>query len=208
MLPMNVPETAAQATAELQHNLRCACHCCLIVLSSARSLYLRTFGSTNHEVKTITDGRLETICPVQGRFYRFSLSHLGDCCADDPQHVLVITELDATQSGFGTLELQLLDPGDTDACTGWGEDFPARLREMHSHWFDRCVLRKDSSRPSLHVVCSPARFSQLICDDVFPAMFATVKADARDARAFARRWCAACRACDNACWSTDCPKSI
>lgn len=75
---------------------------------------------------------------MQGRFYRFSVSH-GGLDDDSPQDVLVITELDGTQPVSGTLELQLLDPGDADACTGWGEDFPARLREMHSHWFDRCA---------------------------------------------------------------------
>jgi hypothetical protein len=94
-----------------------------------------TFGATNHEVKKTTDGQLETIRPVQGRFYRFNLCQSG---GHNP-NVLVITEIDATQTAFGTLELQLLDPGDTDACPGWGEELPARLREMHSHWYDRCV---------------------------------------------------------------------
>lgn len=108
---------------------------CSVVPCPARSLYVRTFGATNHEVKTTTDGQLETIRPVQGRFYRFNLCQ--PC--GHALNVLVITEIDATQPACGTLELQLLDPGDTDACPGWGEELPARLRQMHSHWFDRCV---------------------------------------------------------------------
>jgi hypothetical protein len=99
------------------------------------SLYLRTFGATNHEVKTTADGQLETIRPIEGRFYRLNL--LQSVLQD--KGVLVVTEIDPTQPDMGRLELQLLDPGADDGCGGWGSELPVRLRQMHSHWFDRCV---------------------------------------------------------------------
>jgi hypothetical protein len=100
-------------------------------------LYARAFGATNHEVKTTADGQLETIRPIEGRCYRFNLVDVPGGGAQQ----LVITELDPTQaaSGCGVLELQLLDPGAGGACVGWGSDLPVRLREMHSHWLDRCA---------------------------------------------------------------------
>jgi hypothetical protein len=107
------------------------------------SLYLRTFGSTNHEVKTTADGQLETIRPIEGRFYRFNLV-LTDGNTGPGQ--LVITELDPTQPDCGLLELQLLDTGAGDSCAGWGDQLPVRLREMHSHWYCRwgggCSLQR------------------------------------------------------------------
>lgn len=106
------------------------CHCC----PCACSLYLRTFGTTNHEVKTTADGQLETIRPIEGRFYRFSLVQP----TPQDQGQLVMTEIDLTQQGMGRLELQLLDPGADDACGDWGNELPVRLRQMHSHWYDRC----------------------------------------------------------------------
>ena len=101
------------------------------------SLYLRTFGATNHEVKTTADGQLETIRPIEGRFYRFNLVQH----TPQDQGQLVVTEIDPTQPDAGRLELQLLDPGAGDACGSWGNELPVRLRQMHSHWFDRCVAQ-------------------------------------------------------------------
>lgn len=83
---------------------------------------------------TTADGQLETIRPIEGRFYRFNLVPAGD--STQPGQ-LVITELDPTQQGAGRLELQLLDPGADHGCAGWGADLPVRLREMHSHWYCR-----------------------------------------------------------------------
>jgi hypothetical protein len=114
------------------------------------SLYLRTFGSTNHEVKTTADGQLETIRPIEGRFYRFNLV-LTDGNTGPGQ--LVITELDPTQPDCGLLELQLLDTGAGDSCAGWGDQLPVRLREMHSHWYCRCVC--GGVHPA--AICGPNR---------------------------------------------------
>lgn len=111
------------------YSFRCRCIAC--------SLYLRTFGATNHEVRTTTDGQLETIRPIEGRFYRFNLLQ----ATPQEQGQLVVTEIDPTQPSVGRLALQLLDPGADDGCGGWGNELPVRLRQMHSHWFDRCALR-------------------------------------------------------------------
>ena len=109
------------------------CHWCRFIYS----LYLRTFGASNHEVKTTADGQLETIRPIEGRFYRFNLVQ----STPQDQGQLVVTEIDPTQPDAGRLELQLLDPGADDGCSVWGNELPVRLREMHSHWYDRCVTQ-------------------------------------------------------------------
>jgi hypothetical protein len=120
------------------------------------SLYLRTFGSTNHEVKTTADGQLETIRPIEGRFYRFNLV-LTDGNTGPGQ--LVITELDPTQPDCGLLELQLLDTGAGDSCAGWGDQLPVRLREMHSHWYCRwgggAACSDLGAQQGMRVCCGP-----------------------------------------------------
>ena len=35
--------------------------------------------------------------------------------------------------------LELLDPGDNQACGNWGRDLPRRLKQLHSHWLCRYV---------------------------------------------------------------------
>lgn len=45
----------------------------------------------------------------------------------------MVTEIDPARG----LRLQLLDPGDGAACSGWGGALPVRLRELHSHWLCR-----------------------------------------------------------------------
>jgi hypothetical protein len=87
-------------------------------------------------VRTTADGQLETIRPIEGRFYRFNPVQATPQDKDQ----LVVTEIDPTQQDVGRLELQLLDPGADDGCDGWGDELPVRYRQIHSHWFDRCVV--------------------------------------------------------------------
>lgn len=101
-------------------------------------LYSRTFGATNHEVVTTADNQLQTIRPIQGRFYRFHLAdQAAGSCSDSKDAQLVITEVDATQPRFGALDLELLDAGPDSACGAWGAELPVHLRELYSHWLDR-----------------------------------------------------------------------
>lgn len=107
------------------------------------SLYRRTFGSVNHEVVPAGSGQLQTIRPIQGCFYRFNLVQPPTSTAAGGQSQpgspgqLVITELDPTQASHGELALELLDPGPQEACAGWGQELPLRLRQLYSHWLDR-----------------------------------------------------------------------
>lgn len=107
-----------------------------LLLPAAASLYLRTFGSVNHEVVPAGSGQLQTIRPIQGRFYKFFLVETSSAAASS-QGQLVITELDPTQPSQGELQLELLDPGPEEACAVWGHELPLRLRKLYSHWLDR-----------------------------------------------------------------------
>lgn len=87
-------------------------------------LYVRTFGDNNFEIVRTASGVLQTIQPVQGCFYDFSLCDSGK---------LVITELDKQFE----VELELLDVGSDGKCGSWGSSLPVRLQHLHSHWLCR-----------------------------------------------------------------------
>jgi len=105
-------------------------------------LFLRTFshkGSPWGFEVTLTDaGVRRTQTPVRGRFYEFFLADPqaagSNSSCGNGSGTLVVTEID--ERGH---RLELLDVGDSCACTGWGADLPPRLRELHSHWLSRCV---------------------------------------------------------------------
>jgi hypothetical protein len=47
----------------------------------------------------------------------------------------VVKELDVEQDVW----VELLDAGEDEQCSSWGEQLPKRLKELHSHWICRCA---------------------------------------------------------------------
>jgi hypothetical protein len=95
-------------------------------------LYLRTFGDSNFEVASTTEGVLQTIRSVKGRHYNFYLAVAAQGQGQEQQE-LVVVEVD----GAGGVEMQLLDVGEGSSCGAWGAELPERWRKMHSHWLCR-----------------------------------------------------------------------
>eukprot|EP00798_Chlamydomonas_sp_ICE-L_P004010 gene4010-14090_t len=93
----------------------------------AHHMYRRAFGDINFEMAKTSTGVLQTLKPVKGHIYNFSM--VGG--------TLVVTEEVAGQGRHSSLEL--LDVGDvrTAPCTPWGAELPVRIRQLHSHWLCR-----------------------------------------------------------------------
>jgi hypothetical protein len=99
-------------------------------------LYRRIFGASNFEVAATKEGVMQTIKPVQGRFYEFF-----QAAAASGQLQLVVVEVERRAADGGGQQqvveerLELLE---VDASSGaWAGELPVRLHELHSHWLSR-----------------------------------------------------------------------
>eukprot|EP00798_Chlamydomonas_sp_ICE-L_P016369 gene16369-22571_t len=97
----------------------------------AHSMYRRAFGDINFEVAKTSTGVLQTLKPVKGHMYNFSM--VGG--------TVVVTEEVAGQGRHSSLEL--LDVGNvaTAPCELWGAELPVRIRQLYSHWLCRTPSR-------------------------------------------------------------------
>ena len=89
------------------------------------ALYKRTFGDRNFQTH-LNDSVIQTVVPVSGCFYSFSLT--GE--------ILVVKEKNTKTS----VELTLLDGTCLSDETSWGYDLPIILKKKFSHWY--CPKRR------------------------------------------------------------------
>ena len=95
-------------------------------------------------------GVRRTIAPVAGRYYDF---HTGGA-------ELVVHEVELEgPGGRERSRLQLLDPGAALGGGAWGADLPPRLRELHSHWLDRCAAADGACFAAAPLLLLPCRGS-------------------------------------------------
>eukprot|EP00967_Tisochrysis_lutea_P110027 scaffold171662_cov22-Tisochrysis_lutea.AAC.1 len=90
-------------------------------------VHLHLLNNVHSSAKFVAaKGVFQTTRPVYSRYYHFYMRG----------QQLVVNEIERQASTSAQLHLELLDTGSDGACQPWGDQLPARLRLMHSHWLN------------------------------------------------------------------------